>query len=373
MPMLIRRILTVIPVVVFLAALTGCAGSSDELAELRIARVLEEQREQERLDRQHLAGFDGGLARSLQHSRFADSDADTLSDLLPGGEEVFSTLSAAVWRDYQNRSSAVPGLGSAYVKSVSSDAQGGFRVTFVIDGNESLARFPAHRFGTTLFQGGVQGSLTGYSLWSWTDSFEAGSNATEATDRTGGPSYYDFFDVNGWQAGTSGTGNFRGIMTYGVRTRPENLPTGSAGYEGRLRAEIWNADASAWGSQTWVRGTVHLQVNFDDGQVSGRIDGLQFQPQGEPRYALSDGNVVDIASTPIGEARFVADWVGNDSNRNAAPHETIGGFSGTLIGEYYGPAADELGGVLSGRRAATDAAPEQYLIGGFGGSQPGLE
>ncbi|MCY4515062.1 MAG: transferrin-binding protein-like solute binding protein, partial [Candidatus Tectomicrobia bacterium] len=323
--------------------------------------------------RQRLAGFEGGLARSLQDPRFADGDADTLSGLLPGGEEVFSTLSAALWRDYQNRSSAVPGLGTAYVKSVSSDAKGGFHVTFVIDGNESLAHFPAHRFGTTLFQGGVQGSLTGYSLWSWTDSFEAGSDETEAANRTGGASYYDYFDVNGWQAGTSGIGNFRGIMAYGVRTRPDNLPTGSAGYEGRLRAEMWNADGSAWGSQNWVRGTVHLQANFDDGQVSGRIDGLQFQPQGESRYALPDGNVVDIASTPIGEARFAADWVGNDSNRNAAPHETIDGFSGTLIGEFYGPAADELGGVLSGRRAATDAAPEQYLIGGFGGSQPSLE
>ena len=371
--MLMCRIVTVISVVVCLAALNGCTGSSDELAELRIARVLEEQREQERLDRQRLAGFEGGLARSLQNSRFADGDADTLSDLLPGGEEVFSTLSAALWRDYQNRSSAVPGLGSAYVKSVSSDAKGGFHVTFVIDGKESLAHFPVHRFGTTLFQGGVQGSLTGYSLWSWTDSFEAGSDETEAANRTGGASYYDYFDVNGWQAGTSGIGNFRGIMTYGVRTRPDNLPTGSAGYEGRLRAEMWSADASAWGSQTWVRGTVHLQANFDDGQVSGRIDGLQFQPQGESRYALPDGNVVDIASTPIGEARFAADWVGNDSNRNAAPHETIDGFSGTLIGEFYGPAADELGGVLSGRRAATDTAPEQYLIGGFGGSQPSLE
>ena len=44
-----------------------------------------------------------------------------------------------------------------------------------------------------------------------------------------------------------------------------------------------------------------------------------------------------------------------------------------MIGEFYGPVADELGGVLSGRRAATDASPEQYLIGGFGGSQPNSE
>ena len=370
---LICRILTVASVVVFSAAMTGCAGGSAELVELRTARMLEEQREQERLDRQHLAGLEGGLARSLQHPRFAESDADTLASLLPGGEEVFSTLSAAVWRDYQNRSSALPGLGGAYVKSVSSDGNGGFRVTFVIGGRESLADFPAHRFGRTLVQGGVQGSLTAYSLWSWTDSFESGPGETGATDRTDGASYYDYFDINGWQAGTSGIGNFRGFMAYGVPTGPENLPTGNATYKGRLRAEMWNGDATNWGTQTWVRGALHLVANFDDGQVSGRVDELHFQPQGDARYALPDGNVVDIASAPVGEAGFVADWAGQDSNPNAAPHVTIGGFIGTLIGEFYGPAADELGGVLSGRRAATDKAPEQYLIGGFGGSQPSIE
>ena len=335
--------------------------------------MLEEQREQERLDRQRLAGLEGGLARSLQPPRFAASDADTLSHLLPGGKEVFSTLSAALWRDYDDRSSAFPNLGSAYVKSVSSDGEGGFRITFVIDGRESLAHFPAHRFGTTLFQGGAQDSLTGYSLWSWTDSFQAGSDEAAAVLRTDGPSYYDYLDINGWQAGTSGAGNFRGFMTYGVRTPPANLPTGIASYQGRVRAEMWNADASGWGTQTWIRGTLRLEADFDDGRVSGRIDGLHFQPQGEARYPLPEGNVVDIASAPIGEARFVAEWVGNDGNRSAAPHETIGGFSGTLLGEFYGPAADELGGVLSGRRGATDTSPEQYLIGGFDGLHPGVE
>ena len=374
-PMLmpICRVLLRACVVVFAATLAGCNGNSAELAEFRANNMAAEQREQERLDRQHLAGLEGGLARSLQPSRFAQSGADTLSRLLPGGEEVFSTLSAAVWRDYDNRSSAFPDSGSAYVNSVSSDGEGGFRVAFVVEGRESLAHFPAHRFGRTLFQGGAQDGLTGYTLWSWTDSFAAASGDTEATLRTDGPSYFDYFDINGWQAGTSGTGNFRGFMTYGARTPPANLPTGSAGYEGRLRGEIWNANAAGWGTQTWVRGILRLQANFQDGQVSGRIEELQFEPQGEARYALPDGNVVEITGTSIGEARFEAEWSGNDTNRSAAPHDTILGFSGSLIGEFYGPAADEVGGVLSGRRSATDTSPEQFLAAGFGGSQPGVE
>ena len=368
------KVLMICSAMALAAAMVGCSSTSAELAELRAAKMLAAQQEQERLDRQRLAGLAGGLAQSLQPSVYAEADTDTLANLLPGGETVFPTLSAAVWRDYQNPASAPPDLGSAYVKSVSSDGAGGFRVTFVIDGRESLVHLPAHRFGTTLFQGGAQDSLVGYSLWSWTDSFRADADDPAATDRTDGPSYYDYFDINGWQAGTSGAGNFRGFMTYGARTLPGELPSGRATYEGRLRAEVWGADASRWRTQTWVRGTVHLEANFDDGEMSGRIDALRVQPPGANAYQpLPDGNLIDIASTPIGEARFVADWTGNDANENAMPHETIGGFTGTMIGEFYGPAAAEVGGVLSGRRAATATTPEQFLMGGFGGSQPAPE
>lgn len=104
------KILVVGSIAVFAAAMAGCSSTSTELAEFRMAKLLAEQQEQERLDRQRLAGLEGGLARSLQLPRRAESDADTLANLLSGGEEVFSALSAAVWRDYQNRTSAQPGM-----------------------------------------------------------------------------------------------------------------------------------------------------------------------------------------------------------------------------------------------------------------------
>ena len=370
-PILTCKVLLVCLVVLFSGVIAGCSSTNAELAELRMAKILEDQRGQERLDRQRLAGLEGGLARSLRPPMYAESDADTLANLLPGGETVFSTLSAAVWRDYQASASAQPELGSAYVKSVSSDGEGGFRITYVIDGRESLVHLPAHRFAGTNFYGGAQDNpLIPYSLWSWTDSFRTDPDDPAATDRTDGPSYYDYLDINGWQAGGPGVGHFRGFLTYGARTLSGNLPLGSASYEGRLRAEVWGADASSWGTQTWVRGILHLEANFDDGEISGRIDALRTQPPGADAYqSLPGGNAIDIASAPIGEARFITDWTGNDPNRNAAPHETIGGFAGTLIGEFYGPAADEVGGVLSGRRAATASTPEQFLSGGFGGSQ----
>ena len=36
-----------------------------------------------------------------------------------------------------------------------------------------------------------------------------------------------------------------------------------------------------------------------------------------------------------------------------------------MSGGFYGPAAEEVGGLLNGSRAATDTTPEQIVVGGF--------
>ena len=367
MPVLIRSVMVVCSVVVLSAATIGCSNSGG-LTELR----LEARKEQQRLDNQRLAGIEGGLARSLQPSVYAASADDTLANLLPGGETVFSALSAAIRRDFFGRDSgtAHPALGATYVKSVSSDGAGGFRVTFVVYGRESVAHFGADEINERrIFLGESEDNLTPYTLFSWTDSFRADPDDPSTTDRTDGSSMYDYFDLNGWSAGSTAFAQLRGYSTYGVRTLPEDL-LGTATYEARVLAEIWDADKPDWGKQTWLRGTLHLDANLDDREIAGQIDELLTRPPGLTEYQpLADGNVIDIASTPIDDARFAADWVGNDPNMDAAPGGTIHGFSGTILGEFYGPAAEEIGGVLSGRRGATDSTPEQFLIGGFHGSQ----
>ena len=364
---LIRSVKVVCSVVVLSAALIGCS-ISDGLTE----RQLEARMEQQRLDNQRMAGMEGGLTRSLQPSRYAEDNDDTLANLLPGGETVFSALSAAIQRDFLGADSGAvhPELGAAYVKSVSSDGAGGFRVTFVIAGRESAAHFAADEINEhRIFVGESEDNLTAYTLFSWTDSFRADADDPSATDRTDGSSMYDYFDVNGWSAGSVPFNQRRGYSTYGVRTPPENL-SGRATFAGQVQGEIWNADNPAWNTQTWLRGTLHLEANLDDGEIAGQINEIRTRPPGVSGYQpLADGNVIDIANTPIDDARFAAEWVGNDPNRDAESGETIRGFSGTILGEFYGPAAEEIGGVWSGRREATDGTPEQFLIGGFHGSQ----
>ena len=64
------------------------------------------------------------------------------------------------------------------------------------------------------------------------------------------------------------------------------------------------------------------------------------------------------------DGRFTADWDGHDSG-GAAAENSVGGFTGTMLGEFYGPAGEEMGGVLRGHRDATATTPEQIFNGFF--------
>ena len=362
-----RKIVLVSLVAALSAVMAGFSSTGNELSESRVADRLEAQREQERPDRQRLAGLEGGLARSLQPSHYAADADDTLANLLQNDETVFSALSAAIRRDFLGGDSgaAHPDLGGAYVKSVSGDGAHGFRVVFVMDGRESVVQFRAEETNArNITLGESEDNLTAYTLFPWTHSFRGDPNDPSTVD-----SYtYDYIDLRGWSAGSVVWSQIRGFVAYGVRTMPENL-LGRAAYQGRMQAEFWNADDPNWNTQTRLPGTLRLEANLEDGEISGRIDELLAQPPGAARYQpMADGNVIEIASAPIEEARFMAEWVGKGPDATAAPGETLQGFAGNMLGEFYGPAAEEIGGVIGGRRAATDNTAEQFLMGGCHGS-----
>ena len=367
--MITRSFAGTLSFLVFGAVLVGGSGGDP----VRTGQGPEEREEQPRPHRRAIGGVKDARSGSPQSTAYAVSDTDTLASLLPGGEIVFSPLSVALWRDYlaADGSVSMPQPGTANVASVSGDAEGGFRVAYAIDGREFQSHFPASLFSADIFRGrAADNRLVPFSLWSWTDSFDVDPQGPAATDRTDGPSYYDYFDINGWQAGGALTGNFRGFMTYGVRTLPENLPPGRAAYAGILQAELWRADNWQWGSRTSLQGTIDLEVNFSTGSVTGRVHALRIRVRGAQGFQpLAEGNSVDIEATQIGNARVVAEWMTGEPDDTAVAGQTIRGFDGTLIGEFYGPSANEIGGVLSGRLAPTSASPEQFLIGSFGCSR----
>ena len=352
--------------------------AEEELEEFRMAQMLRDQEEmmrqqeeQARRETMAAAGLEGGLARSPQAAVYATSEEDTVANLRPSGQTVFSPLTAAMYWDWLGSDETVtqPDLGAAYVKSLSGDGARGFHVTYVIDGTEYPIHFTRDKYSPAPADQHYKELLEDKEafLWSWTGSF-----GSEDDDHTDGPSFRNYHDVHGWSFIGLG-GEYRGSATSGLRTMPANMPMGSVSFEGYMIGEWWDADNPEFqgvGGYTFLEADVNLEANLDDGTIAGRMDEFRIPSwhsasgQNEPLA----GNSIDIASTTIDQAQFGADWVGNGPT-DVLPSETLHGFTGRIIGEFYGPAAEEAGGVLSGQRAAMGSAGEQFITGGFSASQ----
>ena len=209
-----------------------------------------------------------------------------------------------------------------------------------------------------------------YSLLMFSDAFTAEDpGGAAATDRTDGSSQFDYFDYGYWfhyegsdvaiLAATEDSSLAQGetrdsFVSYGFRTESESLPSGSAKYEGTMQAGWWDAEGDPDTNllNRWLQGDLSLEANFDDGTISGRVDDVVI-----PSWGTDSGEEVAVGSISIGaamidQAEFTAGWTGEHDDMNAAANRTLRGFTGTLIGEFYGPAAEEAGGVLSGLRPA---------------------
>ena len=341
-----------------------------ELEAFRAAQMMREQEAQALIDAQTSAGIPGGMARSPAPAVHAMSDQDTLANLLPGGEAAFAPLSVTLLKKYEglDLGTRAPDLGAAYVKSISSDGMGGIRLTYLIDGEESVAHFAADQYGSFDSSSWVaQESDRNVLLWQWGDSFNEDPDDPAATDRTDGSSFYTYFDLHGGGVYGVRPHGYDILMVYGARTLPENMPTGTAVYEAFMGARVYDSDEPYGFS--WIWGSLNLEANFDGSTISGQVDELGTPDFNYGAMVLATGNSIGISNGMIDAGGFTADWAASGP-MNAARHETMSGFEGTMVGEFYGPAAEEVGGVMSGHRAADGSSPGQNLVGFFGGSQP---
>ena len=132
---------------------------------------------------------------------------------------------------------------------------------------------------------------------------------------------------------------------------------------------------SKTGSTSCPNGDLTLNADFDSSAIAGQIDGIETLPSAQP-WTMTlmctkwrQAYTFDISNGVITDSRFEADWVGNDTNAGSALEDSVRGFEGTMVGEFYGPNAEEVGGVLGGHRAAAGDLPALYLHGGFGATR----
>lgn len=293
-------------------------------------------------------------ARALWESQPPDPG---LAELLPDPDIRFPTLSATFGRDYEN--SRVFWTDDAHVKAIASDGEGGFHVTYVIGGVEQAVHYAASEYQRGSFRKLDElGRTTTHLLWTYTNSFRRAD-----ANRNQGSTEFRYFDGHGSLV----PGGYRSYMSYGARTHTDGLPAGTATYAGRVGGERWSRGDPVFATgRSFISGILNLTANFGDGTIDGRINNIYINPPGDDNaVTLPSSTRFEIENGRIAEGQFTATLMGVDRNANPAIGRTVAGYEGDILGEFYGPAAEEVGGVLNAESDVHDS-----IIGGwFGGRQ----
>ena len=200
-------------------------------------------------------------------------------------------------------------------------------------------------------------------LWTWTNGFGFGQRP------------FDHFDVKGWNYTTwapgvdPDTGDFStdsvsadyAYVLHGNLTPAANVPASGTGtYTGRMNARDFPTDdgvssQSAAATRYW--GDATLTAAFATSSVNGRLTNLQSRP----------GDDSSNSAAVLGELIFDATINGNRFTASGVTgtQDMAGYQSGSVRGAFFGPAAEEAGGVFD----ATDAANNRAMVGYFGGDK----
>ena len=280
-----------------------------------------------------------GLHRNMADPVYASSASDTFEDLADQGTR-FSPLTSALRSDWVEVNSALDDdtyVEQAWVEGDFDDG-GRLHVAYVVHGQEQKAEFGAADFDPqNEFEKEIEGG--GQWLWSVTGSFYGDT----------GYSYLDVYGFGHWVGGLS----YRTYTSVGVRTDPANMPTGSATYAGRIRADAYKQDNPSSDFRYRVSGDLNLTADFDAGTLDGNVSEIRTRGQSESSWSpLSETTSFEIGGGQIADGQFTADLTGADTNSSAALDDSLRGYEGNVLGEFYGPAAEEVGGVFTAIRDA---------------------
>ena len=306
----------------------------------------------------------GGFVASPLGSWYAEGDQDTLASL---EGLAFSPLSVHVRRDYAEDARGVvsPEDDSAYIESIVRTSTGKIVVSYVLAGERTSIDFETRGitsydsiFGETTHDDNVYGVQL-YSNLSTDD-------APATRDYVATARWYTFERRPGVTPYDGVVYEFYG--TYGVRTPFGPLAAlGSASYNGNIHGKIWDtSDPNGRTGSELLEGSLSLIADLVGGGITGRVTGFRLGDGRTPRAdweALADTNAIEIVGNNM-DGRLTADWEGHDSG-NTPAEDSVRGFAGTMLAEFYGPAGEEVGGVLRGHRDATTTTPEQIFNGFF--------
>ena len=183
-------------------------------------------------------------------------------------------------------------------------------------------------------------------------------------------SVYRFMDILNyyWTLDDAETQTYQELhMRFVFGTRTEALPmTGSAIYRGNFSAKNYNVTVPGSSARFDLRGVVRLFANFDMSELQGRISAIRSGPTSSSLESRPTSSF-EITDAQMQNGQFTATLTGVESDPTVPFDESVRGFMGSILGDFYGPNAEEVGGVLTAERDEDgDSNMDRLLVGSFG-------
>ena len=288
---------------------------------------------------------------------FAKDETSTLKAMLANPANVMPVLEATLYRHRAAGQEGVEFAADLFVKSIRRNASGAYVIDYVLDGADEQVTIPLDNCPS-----GCRTSVNGRTFAIYSSTNDDDDMAT-MEDGLGEFEYLASHQVFFTPEDTQG----RAWFVFGVRT--EDLPMGTATYHNKFRARTWETANDDIDQRQRIYATMRIVANFDMRALEGRVYGVEGTPrdgsysdrvyQPTSSFTLTDGRIVN--------GQFTATLTGVDSDPNTPLDESVRDFMGQVLGEFYGPNAEEVGGVVTATRDVAGTADDRVLYGYFGG------
>ena len=293
---------------------------------------------------------------TLEEVYSSDTPQDQPLDIIPVGLSI----------DFDSDTTTSDNLASSedlpfVITSIRRNSSGGYDVTGHNENSpddEITARFlPEHCDAEGC---SIPANEDGLSFYMWTE-------IAPHTQHLSLNSEFDYFSVlafNAW--GLPENKGQRNYIVFGVGTPAAAVPTqGEAIYQGGwFWANAYRQGSSSASFRQRISGEVRIVANFDMSSLSGRIFSVRgAEPNSRDRVSWPTSSFSITEGKINSEGQFTATLTGLDSNSNTPFSESVRGFVGTILGQFFGPNAEELSGVVSTSRDVTGTDNDLNLYG----------
>ncbi len=167
----------------------------------------------------------------------------------------------------------------------------------------------------------------------------------------------------------------RNVFVFGLATPTASIPLGEATYNGWTVSHAYRTNTAQSINDNRQRywGTMRIVANFDMSTLDGEIYNVRNTQPGEPssRRQSRPTSSFGITNGQINDGQFTATLTGLDSDSSVPFNESARGFMGHIVGRFFGPNAEELGGVVAASRDVPGTDNDLNLYGTFGATQFG--